>query len=215
MTSRHHAGACPIFNSDRDRLKPRRVRHPQHPSSRRQPVERNEGSLRSPHALADRAVPRPFSGSRAVSGCLQLRQPADGAEPLRHVAPGAPHIRVQPRSSGAHPGNPSVSRQRRKEKKFAGRVITTRSRSSPSRIITDRASPTSFQTQAMSNPYGGANQFMYPGYMVRALPPQTRRFQKNPPDICQRVRQKRKFHPHFFLTPTPRHPPEPFLSSGI
>jgi hypothetical protein len=131
------------------------------------------------------------------------------------VAPGAPHIRVQPRSSGAHPGNPSVSRQRRKEKKFAGRVITTRSRSSPSRVITDRASPTSFQTQAMSNPYGGANQFMYPGYMVRALTPHTRRFQKNPPDICQRVRQKRKFHPHFFLTPTPRHPPEPFLSSGI
>ena len=23
----------------------------------------------------------------------------------------------------------------------------------------------------MSNPYGGANQFMYPGYMVRALTP--------------------------------------------
>jgi len=50
----------------------------------------------------------------------------------------------------------------------------------------------------MSNPYGGANQFMYPGYMVRALTPHTRRFQKNPPDICQRVRQKRSFTHTFF-----------------
>jgi hypothetical protein len=131
------------------------------------------------------------------------------------VAPGAPHIRVQPRSSGAHPGNPSVSRQRRKEKKFAGRVITTRSRSSPSRVITDRASPTSFQTQAMSNPYGGANQFMYPGYMVRALPPTPVAFKRIPQIFVNECRRKRKFHPHFFLTPTPRHPPEPFLSSGI
>lgn len=198
MTSRHHAGACPIFNSDRDRLKPRRVRHPQHPSSRRQPVERNEGSLRSPHALADRAVPRPFSGSRTVSGCLQLRQPADGAEPLRHVAPGAPHIRVQPHSSGAHPGNPSVSRQRRKEKKFAGRVITTRSRSSPSRVITDRASPTSFQTQAMSNPYGGANQFMYPGYMVRALTPTPVAFKRIPQIFVNECPRSGSFTHTFF-----------------
>jgi len=32
----------------------------------------------------------------------------------------------------------------------------------------------------MSNPYGGANQFMYPGYMVRALAPTPVAFKRIP-----------------------------------
>jgi len=40
--------------------------------------------------------------------------------------------------------------------------------------------PYAMWPQAMSNPYGGANQFMYPGYMVRALTPTPVAFKRIP-----------------------------------
>ena len=117
-------------------------------------------------ALADLLRLRLPSGSRAVSGCLQLRPAADGAEPLRHVAPGAP-----PARSAAvirrTPWHPPFSPQGGKK------LAATRSRRpAPTPAALNRRNPfTTFQSQAMSNPYGRRASSCTPATWCAPRPP--------------------------------------------
>mmetsp|Transcript_3020 Transcript_3020/g.11243 ORF Transcript_3020/g.11243 Transcript_3020/m.11243 type:complete len:80 (+) Transcript_3020:312-551(+) len=57
--------------------------------------------------------------------------------------------------------------------------------------------PYAMWPQAMSNPYGGASQFMYPGYMVRAPAHTPRLFQNAAPDEIF-VNRGSRSRPFFF-----------------
>lgn len=50
----------------------------------------------------------------------------------------------------------------------------------------------------MSNPYGGANQFMYPGYMVRALAPTPVAFKRIPQIFVNECARSGSFTHTFF-----------------
>ena len=50
----------------------------------------------------------------------------------------------------------------------------------------------------MSNPYGGANQFMYPGYMVPALPPTPVAFKRIPQIFVNECARSGSFTHTFF-----------------
>lgn len=126
----------------------------------------------------------------------------------RTPTPCGPRCASRPRSTAVtrrtpwHPRFSPLCRRRRRE---AGRerdhdaVAPT-----PAALKTDRAPFTTFQSQAMSNPYGGASQFMYPGYMVRAPAHTPRPFQNAAP--WRYLSTGKSQSPTFFLTHCPPSP---------
>lgn len=205
VTFRHHAGARAIFFLDRDCVITRRVPHPQHPSSRRQPGEqRASGPCVFPHALADLSFA--FGSHQAPA-----QSQAAYSYGQQQMAPNPyamwPQVRVPPTFNRGHPAHtlaPPLLASRRKRREAGRERDHDAVAPTPAALKTDRAPFTTFQSQAMSNPYGGASQFMYPGYMVRAPAHTPRPFQNAAP--WRYLSTGKSQSPTFFLTHCPPSP---------
>ena len=111
-----------------------------------------------------------------------------------------PQVRVPPTFNRGHPAHtlaPPLLASRRKRREAGRERDHDAVAPTPAALKTDRAPFTTFQSQAMSNPYGGASQFMYPGYMVRAPAHTPRHFQNAAPDEIFVNRESRS-RPFFF-----------------
>lgn len=150
-------------------------------SSRRQP-----GACVLPHALADLSFA--FGSHQAPA-----QSQAAYSYGQQQMAPNPyamwPQVRLPPTFNRGHPAHtlaPPFLASRRKRKEAGRERDHDAVAPTPAALKTDRSPFTTFQSQAMSNPYGGASQFMYPGYMVRAPARTPAPFKTpRPGDICQ------------------------------
>jgi len=133
VTFRHHAGACAIFFLDRDGVITRRVPHPQHPSSRRQP-----GEQRAPVYSLTRSLtfPSPSAPIRLLPRSLRLPTVTASSRWRRTPTPCGPRCASRPRSTAVirrTPWHPRFSPPGGREKKLPASEITTPSRPPPPR----------------------------------------------------------------------------------